>query len=283
MYQENDELILCDYAVAFIDLLGQRDEMLIRHLPEDKEKALDLVKRSVGRVVGTQKHFETYLNSIVSGPTIYQSFPTRLRDALPDMAPPEVKWQRFSDGFVVFVPLGDGMVRSPVNSIYGLLTASGMHCLVGLAGAAPIRAGIDVAWGVEYREGELYGAALCHSYKLESEVAQWPRVVVGDGLISYLKHYATTTGQGMSSQYRKGMADLCLSYIREDRDGVAILDYLGATFREMAGEAIGPDVLRKALGYVKQQLAKWQAEGNEKLERRYRELLSYFERNNTSE
>ena len=168
---------LCDYAVMFIDLLGQRAEIQGRHLPQDKMAAIALVKKSVGRIVGVQEHFQKFFDEYSSEDGIYSQLPEHLQSNLPDMAPGEMKWQRFSDGFVVYVPLGEGLVKSPVNSIFGMLMAAGMHCMIGLAARSPVRIGIDAAWGVEYRPGELYGAALAYSYDLESRIAQWPRAV----------------------------------------------------------------------------------------------------------
>lgn len=272
----DDTLHLCDYAVAFIDLLGQRAAMPERHLPPNKDEAVAIVKKSVGRIVSTQKLFENFYNSYASAETFYSKLPSSIQRAIPDMAPAHLKWQYFSDGLVVYVPLGSGLVASPVSSLLGLLLASGMLCLIGLAARSPIRAGIDAAWAVEYRPNELYGSALAHAYKLESEVAQWPRVVVGEGLVGYLQHYATDGDNGASSQFRREMGSLCLKLLAVDVDGNHIVDYLGQGYRTVTKETLDKAAVVRAREYVEEQIVHWRQVNDMKLVERYEIVHSYL-------
>lgn len=273
---DKETLNLCDYAVAFIDLLGQKAAMPNRHLPNNKDEAIALVKKSVGRIVSTQKLFENFYNSHASRQIIYSQLPPAVQQQVPDMAPCELKWQYFSDGLVVYVPLGSTVVQSPVNGIFGLLLASGLLCLIGLAAGSPIRAGIDVAWAVEYRPNELYGSAVAHAHKLESEVAKWPRIVIGEGLIDYLKHYATSGGSDISSQFRREMAIRCQSLLAIDIDGNPIVDYLGHGYQEIAKNAIDVSVIEKAKAFVAEQISDWRMVGDKKLLERYEIVEKYL-------
>ena len=273
---EKEDLDFCDYAVAFIDLLGQKAAMPGRHLPENKDEAIALVKKSVGRIVGTQKLFESFCNSYVSGESIYSRLPLAVQRQIPDMAPAEFKWQYFSDGLVVYVPLGSGLVASPVNGIRVLLLVTGMLCLVGLAAGAPIRAGIDVAWGVEYRPNELYGSAVAHAYRLESEVAKWPRVVVGEGMIGYLQHYSTSGGEDASSRFRREMAALCQGMLAMDIDENWIVDYLGDGYLRAAGREFDFSVVEKAKSFVNEQIVHWRMMEDKRLLERYETVKEYF-------
>ncbi|MFA6282972.1 MAG: hypothetical protein WCV64_12680 [Desulfurivibrionaceae bacterium] len=274
----DDTLNLCDYAVAFIDLLGQRAAMPERHLPTDQDEAIAMVKKSVGRIVGTQKLFEQFYNSYASGRTLHSKLPLPLQSVVPDMASGQLKWQYFSDGLVVYVPLGTGLVASPVNSLFGLLLASGMLCLVGMAAGSPIRAGVDAAWAVEYRPNELYGSAVAHAYKLESEIAQWPRVVVGEGLVGYLQHYATAGDNDISSQFRREMGSLCLKLLATDVDGNQIVDYLGQGYRKATKDTLDKFTVEKAMAYVEDQIAHWRLVDDKKLLERYEIVRSYLSR-----
>lgn len=274
----NDHSIhLCDYAVAFIDLLGQKAEMPSRHLPPDQSEAIAMVKKSVVKIVGTQNLFESFYTSFSSKEGLYSQLPKDVQERLPDMAPGELKRQVFSDGMVIYVPLGNGVVKSPVNSLFGLLMASGMLCGIGLGAGGPLRVGIDVAWAVEYRPGEIYGAAVAHAYQLESEVAQWPRVVVGEGLLDYLRYYAESSGEDISVQYRRKMAELCQRLISEDVDGQSIVDYLGGGFREAAPDGLGEEILIRARKFIDAQLHYWENERVDKLFQRYKNVQQYFE------
>lgn len=272
----DENINLCDYAVAFVDLLGQRAAMPGRHLPPNSEEAIALVKKSVGCITGMQKLFEEFYGSYTSDRTYYSELPQSIQSANPDMAPAQLKWQYFSDGLVIYVPLGSGMVPSPVNSLQGMLLATGMLCLLGLAGKSPIRAGIDVAWGVEYRPNELYGAAVAHAYKLESEVAKWPRVVVGEGLVSYLQHYSLDGDHGASSQFRRKMASSCLKLLDVDIDGNHIVDYLGNGYRMISRNVLDKEVVEKAQTYIEQQIVHWRDANDLKLLERYETLRAYI-------
>jgi hypothetical protein len=272
----NNTLPACDYAVAFVDLLGQKNAMKQRHLPEDQAEALKVIKNSVGKIIGTQKNFQRFFDSFTLKDSFYSLLPPALQNDLPDMAPGELRWQCFSDGFVIYIPLGNGLVKSPASSIFGMLMAAGCHCLIGLAAKSPVRIGIDVAWAVEYRPGELYGPAIAFSHHLESKVAQWPRVVVGDGLIDYLHHYIETAPNDMSGKTRKSMSEICLGLIETDTDGIKILDYLGQNYRRAAGGAMKPEVEMKAKEFISEQLSHWHQLGNKKLEDRYLEVSHYF-------
>lgn len=272
----HDQIQLCDYAVAYIDLLGQKAAMPSRHLPSNDIEAIEMVKKSVGRIIGTQKLLENYFRSFTSTSTLYSRFPPEMQVALPDMAPGELKWQYFSDGLVIYIPLGKGLTKSPTNSIFGLLTACGLTCLVGLATKSPLRIGIDVAWAVEYRPNELYGSALAHAYKLESEVAQWPRVVVGEGLIDYLKHYASPEEKNPSSQFRKSMALECLNLIALDIDNNHIVDYISKEFSNFSNQPFDLGIFQKANNFAQEQYAFWVKEDNQKLAKRYENLNKYL-------
>ena len=271
----DDTLPLCDYAVAFIDLLGQRAAMPNRHLPDNTDEAIAVVKKSVGRIVGTQKLFEDFYHSYASGESLYSKLPQSIQAAVPDMAPGKLKWQYFSDGLVVYVPLGSGLVSSPVNSIFALLLASGMLCLIGLAGRSPIRAGIDVGWAVEYRPNELYGSAIACAYKLESEIAQWPRIVVGEGLVDYIKHYGTEGGIDPSSRFRRKMAARCMELLATDIDGNTVVDYLGKAYRNVSKSSFDNHI-EKARSFVEAQITQWRIIGDEKLVQRYENVRSYL-------
>lgn len=275
----DNTLHLCDYAVAFIDLLGQRAAMPERHLPPNEDEAVAIVKKSVGRIISTQKLFEDFYNSYASTETIYSKLPLPIKSAVPDMAPAQLKWQYFSDGLVVYVPLGSGVVASPVSSIFALLLASGMLCLIGLAAGSPIRAGIDAAWAVEYRPNELYGSALAHAYKLESEVAQWPRVVVGEGLVGYLQHYATDGDNSLSSRLRREMGSLCLKLLAVDVDGNHIVDYLGSVYSKVTKGELERPTIDRAQRYVEQQIAHWRQVNDIRLVERYEIVRSYLSQN----
>jgi hypothetical protein len=86
-----ENISLCDYVVAFVDLLGQKAEMPGRHLPDDKQAAIALIKQSVGKIVGVQELFQSFYESYSSGSPLYSQLPKHIQDQVPDMAPGVLK------------------------------------------------------------------------------------------------------------------------------------------------------------------------------------------------
>jgi len=267
---------LCDYAVAFIDLLGQKSAMPSRHLHDLTNEAVQEIKGSVGRIIGTQQLFKNFYEGHIGGTSLFASLPKEMQDSLPDLAPGELKWQPFSDGMMVYIPLGKDMTPSPANSLFSLLCACGMLCLTGLAASSPLRIGIDVAWAIEYRPGELYGSALAHAYELESNIAEWPRVVVGKGLLDYLSWYVDSDDGSLTARYRSAMATTCLTFLARDEKQQEFLDYAGPEFAHITKGPQSNAIHQSALSFATSEFSHWKSLGNSKLASRYEMLISYL-------
>lgn len=184
--------------------------------------------------------------------------------------------QRWSDGLVAFVCLGDKEVKCPLNGIFGLFGLCGILCFLGLAGRQPVRGAIDIAWGVELHPGEIFGPVVARAHELESEVAQYPRIVVGAHVIDYLNACLAQPLIDMYSQVNKTMAELCLNMLISDADGFFILHYLGDAFRNSITTTQHQLLYDKALKFVLEQIELHQRSGDSKLAFRYAHLMHYF-------
>lgn len=274
----DDQLYISNYAVAFVDLLGQRDDMRQHQiLPDEKAEAIRIVKESVGKVAGMHNLFQSFYDSFEGVPVFFDSLSPELRAQLPAMNQGQLHTQRFSDGLVVYASLANANDQSPINSVFGLISAAGSLALIHLAAKRPVRIGIDIGWGIELQPGELYGAALAHAYELESQVAQWPRVVVGEGLLGYLESSCNSVDESLNGDYLRAMANECLSRITEDLDGTTIIDFAGEAFLRNASEELARDAIADAKQYVDEQLEKWSAQGNAILAGRYQCLRRYLQ------
>jgi hypothetical protein len=103
-------------------------------------------------------------------------------------------------------------------------------CLTGLGKKNPIRGGLDVAWGVELRNNELYGCVVSRAYNLESRIAQYPRIVVGENLSGYLLACSNDDGKDEYAQFNRKLAVVCMELLDKDSDGAMIINYLGRGF-----------------------------------------------------
>lgn len=82
--------------------------------------------------------------------------------------------------------LGDVEQFGPAIGVYGCFNACCMLHLLALSLKRPIRGGIDVGLGIDLTDDEVYGPVLERAHFLESKVADYPRIVLGDDLTAYL-------------------------------------------------------------------------------------------------
>jgi hypothetical protein len=185
-----------NYVVGFVDLLGQRDEFKGQgRLPvfkskEEKNAFEDKVRKTIGAINELQQSADQFLaaaQKFQSSSSYKQSIPEHMHEAYEDSR--KLKWQKqnWSDGFMYFSSLYDAEIKVPMNAVFGIISALGSLCLLGLARKCPIRGGIEIAWGLELQPGELYGCAVVKAYELESEIAQYPRIVLGPYIFDYLQ------------------------------------------------------------------------------------------------
>lgn len=280
-----DDLFVGHYCVSFIDLLGQRDALRNQSLlPEvsseaDKQKLLQTFRDSIGAIAGLQRNAEEMLegsDAKSESPLRAQLVPEQ-QVHWDEMMRTNVTTQRWSDGLMSFSRLGDAQVKCDLNNIFRLFALAGTLCFMGLATHRPIRGAIEIAWGVELHPGELYGAAVARAYELESEVAGYPRIVIGTEVLKFLDLQRRNPSTDLFSQNNRTLADLCSNMIVQDADGHWILHYLGDTFHKSISQNAHADLYGKAREFVVEQFQAHQKNQVVKLAFRYAHLLNYFE------
>lgn len=275
-----------NYCVAFVDLLGQKEAMkgqgLLKMPETEQEKTTfhNVLRNSIGAILKLQKRAEEMLE-----PILRKNLDSPRRAQLPpeqqaiwdEMNQTRITTQRWSDGLVSFACLGDKAVKCQINGVFGIFGLVGSLCLLGLASGRPIRGGIEIAWGVELHPGELYGPAVARSYELESEAAQYPRVIVGPEIVRFLEAHAANPEQDVFSQTDRDLASLCLNMLLQDADGHWLLHYLGEAFQSAITHSQHTDLYTLARKFALDQFLKFRAERNTKLAFRYANLLQYFD------
>lgn len=272
----NRDLLLSNYAAAFIDLLGQRDQLQgCDLLPDRVEDVLPLARASIGGVRWLHDRLEQFYTALTQDPTDGDQRLDHPRAH--EIRAVTLKYQRFSDGLVVYLSLVGPPRPEVLNGLYGLIAASGSLCLLGLSERRPIRGGIAIAWGAELNDNELYGCVMARAYEMESQVARLPRIVVGDHVIGYLESVINLKGDDLAVRYSRELATATLSMLGRDTDNVPIVDYLGPGFQKYIANTLKPEDYREATAFIKQQLEHWQTIGNHKLAQRYMALKTYYE------
>ncbi len=96
----------------------------------------------------------------------------------------------------------------------------------------PLRGASCIGTGVEDDDIGFYGPALAEAYHLESELADYPRIVISDPLSDFIK-LCPLEQTGIADKYIQDFFKICQSLIAQDADGQTIIDYLGKGSREL--------------------------------------------------
>lgn len=282
----DNEIAAYNYCVCFIDLLGQLEAMhrqgLLPQFQSDDEKNAfnEILKRTIKPIHDLQKQSAHFMDAVTKnriGSPLRANLPPSLQNEWDEMQRTVIKSQRWSDGLVQFVCLGDTSIKCPMNGIFSIFGTAGILCLIGLADRVPLRGAIDIAWGVELHENEIYGPALARAYELESKCTQYPRIIVSPRTIDYLHETISTTDENRLSQFNRELARICLAMLIEDADGYAILHYLGEEFKKHILRDQQAVLYRSALTFIKEQGEKYRVSKDTKLALRYNHLLDYFQ------
>lgn len=179
--------IAFNYCVCFIDLLGQRNAaqgqgLLPNISSEAEEEAFqEVLSNNIGGILQLQRAVEEMEKALLPDPNspLRESLSDEERIRWDELQRKSVNTQFWSDGFVKYACLGHPEIKCVVNGVFEIFCTAGYFCMLGLVRHRPVRGGIDIAWGAEIRPGQLYGPAIIRAYELESEIAQYPRIVIG--------------------------------------------------------------------------------------------------------
>lgn len=277
--------IAANYCISFMDLLGQRDGLrgqgllpIIRS-EADESASRKIIRDSVGPILRLQREVEAIVNAAVINldSPLRMSLPEEKRAIYDEMRLKRVKTQYWSDGFIRFVCLGEEDIKCPLNGITEIFQLSGYFCLLGLALGHPVRGAIDIAWGVEFPHGGLYGPVVANAYELESEVAQYPRIVVSQRVVEFFEAHIANTSDDPFTRVNRTFAKRCLDMLTQDIDGRWTIHYLGDAFQVLVTHTNHSYIQGKARGFVIEQLEEHRKSQNSKLAFRYSQLLNYFD------
>lgn len=267
------------HCLAFIDILNQKEALRnIHELPETEgEKAafLDQWREAFGTIDVYRSSFDTFFKSHTSPSQV--KLPKLNKEKLKLMKRflnYEIKKQLFSDTMIYYVSMMDHPNRLAVTGIYTLLMACAGTFLTTLSGGLICRGGIEAGVAGEFYKGEIYGPALYHAHRLESEVAKYPRIAIGTKLCQYIEAELGNPEQSLTDQYRKTTAQKCKNWLSIDVDGTPILDYAGPAARNTFPQS--GELVDNALRFVDAEWNKFQKEANAKLAERYSLLHNYL-------
>lgn len=280
---DSSELRFANYAVCYVDLLGQRDALKGQALlpedhetPDGREKLIALLKKSIGSIVSLQQSSEQFVHGSNIETDLFDKIPEEHVALAKKMKRSLVQVQRWSDGLMLYTPL-TGLDHYPINSITDMIIQAGALCYIGLAKRSPLRGGMEIGWAVELHKNELYGSAVARSYELENYVAGYPRIVLGNDLMDYIISLTRVTAESIEDRFQKGRAEMCLNYINVDTDGRPFINYLSERYVQDISGKNNSAIYGPARKFVVEQLAEHMKNQNSKLAFRYATLLQFFD------
>ena len=272
------------HVVGLFDVLGQQEILRSWKRPnQDDPSASETLRAQLRQTAGVIRTFRSGFRSAFNS---FARGHSQLRDSLP--ADKQTVWDSlsnhplklfgFSDTVVAHVAVETTRHKAPTRGVYGLFAATALMQLGQLARGFPIRGGIDLEVGFEIDEDEIYGPALIRAYALESEIAQYPRVVIGDELMGWLRANAAADATDVE-KVNKAIAERTLSeFVAMDVDDRPIIDFLGLGIRSMVSYEIPVAAeVKKAVDFVSGALDRFRQKRDMKLAMRYLMLSEYFQ------
>jgi len=277
---------ISNYCACFIDLLGQRNALKgqgIMPITKTKKEKADfdrVIIESVGAIEKLQKLAQEFRVKSPSPFSQRENLTPEEKTLYDEMKKVVAKQQRWSDGLVYYSSLETSVYKCPMSAVLEIFMLAGLLCFLGLANKRPIRGAIEVSWGIELHENELYGAVVANSYELESEIAQYPRIVVGQQTIQYLDAYLANPPDtdDKLALYNRNCAQLCKSITSIDLDGNIIIDYLSESFTKNFTNTDSHELYKLAYQFILDQYELHKSKKDTKLVLRYTWLRSYFNR-----
>ena len=298
-HNEQQAMHYCAYLVAFFDILGQKDKMSRIALPpleddaDKNEKFKQEIFQVFKNVVTFRKLIVDSIKAFIQSGIEDNAIPEQAREFIRKLREHPIKCHSFADSTIIHVRLKDDEMQYAGRAIYGVLCAAAVTFNAYLAEGIPIRGGIDIGFAMNIGSDEIYGPALASAYHLESKVADYPRVVVGNPLVSYLKELSNSRPETDEEKGNQLLARRCLSLLMSDDDDNVIVDHTGEYIRGILQKSPGiSDAVSKAYNFACSEYEKYRNARNEAesvgnaeavkrcalLADRYELLMKYFKK-----
>ena len=264
------------HVVAFIDLLGQRARLERLQGLEPTTPSTDprwrVLDEGADQVQLLRQAFVRAFEEAQAPPS--RDVPEAVCERLHNFRRFKYSLRVFSDCVTVSVPIHQDPPSSlavAATGLFATLYSVAAVMLIGLGHGIPARAGIDVGPGLTGAFGdEVYGPVFLSAYTLESKKAEYPRAVVGKGLLSYLDALARLQQEpdrelALAAQLALDCKEKLLCAAPDD--GLTMLHFLSPFV------AIDSSPARE---WVHQQHQSYGENRDDELAERYRRLMVYF-------
>ena len=270
------------YLVAFMDILGQRNLLReLKGLPttsgQETIDFIELLKKTAGSVELLRSLFHSFFESYSQSALPIDKLTKEQKEIYKRLKGNPLTSTMFSDFVALFLSLREDENRVPMSSVYSAIFSAASVFLTMLAGRKAIRGGIDIGIALELRSGDIYGSALSRAYEIESNIAQYPRIVIGDELVKYLQVQSERPLETPYDDMNRQLAGICKKLIILDEDGYPFIDFLGEEFKSITANRLEPNAVIQAYQFVVEQWLFFKSCKRSKEAFRYMLLRDYIE------
>jgi len=272
------------HVVCILDVLGQKDRLAEWAEIDVGNPAASMpaIKKTAGTIVVLEKMVRDFLAAFDQPPELDRliaSLPEDKREAAARFKDCSLGTQQFADTFVFYAPTANSFGDVSPTALYRVLTGCCTTMLTCLAAGVAMRGSICVGWGVELEDHNFYGPALGEAHRLETTVAEYPRIVVAESTLRFIQTLQEGQGGSDIDKLMSVLASQCRAMVGEHDDGIAMVDFLGEGFRCIA---CGPgsetlDRVKRAYRFTCSEAERFKSDGNEKLAGRYERVRRYIE------
>jgi hypothetical protein len=272
------------YVIAIVDILGQAEKLA--HLDVDPwvsresdefKKFTSLMKDTVGSVIEFRKSIKSLNDELTKELETPEGVSKEKEEIGNKFSKINVSYDFFSDLAILSICLkGNPYAATSIVSMFSQLS---LLFLSSLAKGIPLRGAIDVGQCTKMDDGDIYGIGLQRAYELERSVAEYPRIVSGNGFKEYWTSFSDMQPDTIENEIVLRMLGTIQQYIEKDTDEEYILSYLALSFIEAYGGSSNVDlveILTMASEFIQKEIDKYIAGNNELLLVRYANIKNYF-------
>lgn len=278
-----DPVFVQEYVTSFIDLLGTSNRLYdleTSHLSGIESKIVESMRYCVHPVLyfrmSLQAMFESFISKELPLYLSKKKFPKEFENFLPRFTQTRIITQGFSDSVVLSVPFGVEFAPThyPIHSVFELLHGLALIYPDLLLKGIYARGAIEIGSGVELYSGEVYSSSLSRAYELESKIAIFPRIVIGNRLEEFLRENAQNEHPSLEGSMRRVLGEACLDIVSSDEDGNLYLDYLSPKILKAFN--LNTDILNTIFQLIQRDEKLEMKKGNEKVANKLNKLACYF-------
>jgi hypothetical protein len=212
----------------------------------------------------------------------FKQFPEDLKRSILEIKKPNLIRQSFSDSFIIATPiLKTNDFSSTIFGIYSTFVSISMVVLLSLSEKHAIRGGIGMGPCLNINNKEIYGGALERAYSLESEFADYPRILVDKRIVDFCKLTSDVVPDSYFNYFTNKYSTNILNLIKQDIDNNYFIDYLNTEIKILVDDAItfvnANNLYDKAYKFVCEEVIKYQ--NDPILNSRYEKVVEYFKCN----